>query len=494
MKTIETWMTLSKVTFGTSGARGKVEDMTDLICYLYTLGFIQYLKQHYTLQKIALAGDLRASTPRIMAAIANAIEDAGLSVVYCGFIPTPALALYGIQQQIPSLMVTGSHIPDDRNGIKFYTPLGEILKTDETAIKQACVAYDHTLFDANNCKHTLTPLPTPDSSAERAYIQRYVAVFSPRALAGMRIGLYQHSSVLRDIAETLLCQLGAEVICLARSDVFIPVDTEAIRPEDVTLGQQWAAQHDVDALVSMDGDGDRPLIGDAQGRWLRGDIAGLLCAHIVGAKTVVTPVSANTAVEKCAWFTSVRRTKIGSPYVIEAMQHAAQTGDAVVGYEANGGFLIQTPLSIQGQTLAPLPTRDAIIVALAILVEAKQRGLSVAELCTQLPPRFTASGRIKAFPTALSQAKLALLSSGSEAETKHAIEQHFPDFGRVKQYDQCDGLRITFENDEIMHLRPSGNAPEFRCYNEAASEARAEQMNRCCLNILATWVTPTALT
>ena len=480
MKTIEQWMDLSQVTFGTSGARGKVEDMTDAICYLYTLGFIQYLAQKQTLHSIALGGDLRASTPRIMAAIANAIEDANLSVVHCGFIPTPALALYGIQQKIPSMMVTGSHIPDDRNGIKFYTAEGEILKADEIGIKQQAVTCPAHLRS--------TALPEANPAAERAYISRYVDAFGATALTGMRIGLYQHSSVLRDIAEQILTQLGAAVICLARSDTFIPVDTEAIRPEDIELGKRWATQYSLDALVSMDGDGDRPLIGDAQGRWLRGDIAGLLCAHILRVKTVVTPISANTAVEKCEWFQSVQRTRIGSPYVIAAMQEAATTCDSVAGYEANGGFLIQTPLSIQQRTLAPLPTRDAIIVALTLLVEAKQRDLSIADLCAQLPQRYTASGRVKDFPSALSNAKLSAMVFDQASQTKHAIEQHFPDFGAVKAFDQCDGLRIIFESDEIVHLRPSGNAPEFRCYNEATSETRAEQMNQQCLATLTAWL------
>ena len=53
--------------------------------------------------------------------------------------------------------------------------------------------------------------------------------------------------------------------------------------------------------------------------------------------------------------------------------------------------------------------------------------------------------------------------------------------------DQTDGLRITFENDEVIHLRPSGNAPELRCYNEAASPERALLLNRECLSRLAGW-------
>ena len=48
--------------------------------------------------------------------------------------------------------------------------------------------------------------------------------------------------------------------------------------------------------------------------------------------------------------------------------------------------------------------------------------------------------------------------------------------GKVRGLNRVDGLRITFENDEIMHLRPSGNAPEFRCYAEADSKQRAQRL------------------
>ncbi len=64
----------------------------------------------------------------------TALKHAGLVPVDCGFIPTPALALYAMSRKRASLMVTGSHIPADRNGIKFYRPDGEIDKNDELHI------------------------------------------------------------------------------------------------------------------------------------------------------------------------------------------------------------------------------------------------------------------------------------------------------------------------------------------------------------------------
>ena len=53
--------------------------------------------------------------------------------------------------------------------------------------------------------------------------------------------------------------------------------------------------------------------------------------------------------------------------------------------------------------------------------------------------------------------------------------------------DTTDGLRITFSNDEILHLRPSGNAPELRCYTEADTEARAAAINAIGIKVLETW-------
>ena len=68
------------------------------------------------------------------------------------------------------------------------------------------------------------------------------------------------------------------------------------------------------------------------------------------------------------------------------------------------------------------------------------------------------------------------------------IEQAFGDLcGRVSDTDTTDGLRISFENGEIIHLRPSGNAPELRCYNEADSPERARALNTACLAVLSAW-------
>ncbi|MES9970385.1 MAG: phosphomannomutase [Candidatus Thiodiazotropha sp.] len=490
---IATLMEQSEVKFGTSGARGLVEAMTDRVCFAYTYAFLDYLHADGVIAKgdaVAFAGDLRPSTPRIMAAVCKAIIECGYTPINCGFIPSPAVALFGLKQGIATIMVTGSHIPDDRNGIKFNKPDGEILKQDEAGIRQQQIELDESLFRGQDFATPLE-LPAQEGGAREGYIRRYLDCLGSDALAGFSVGVYEHSGVARSILTQILEAVGAKVVRLGFSDSFVPVDTEAIRAEDVKLAREWSQTHNLDSIVSTDGDGDRPLISDEHGQWLRGDVAGILCADYLNARWIVTPVSCNSALELSEKFAGVIRTRIGSPFVIEGMQSLLEQGrTAVAGYEANGGFLTADKLLLNGRELDPLPTRDAVIVILSLLMHAKSQGLSLSELVHQLPPRFTYSDRLKAFPTALSQRMLIRFQTGDPAEDGRAVEQEFDTvFGRVAGIDHTDGVRITFTDGDIVHLRPSGNAPEMRCYTESVSEARAQEMNRSCINHLEKWRT-----
>lgn len=489
---IETLMSQSGVVFGTSGVRGLVSDMTDKVCFAYVSGFLQHVSQQNLLPpagKVGIAGDLRESSPRIIKAAVAACEQMGFEPVFYGLIPSPAIALYGIYQQIPTIMVTGSHIPDDRNGIKFNLPSGEILKQDEVQIKQQTVTIEDALFDASG--YFLKPVTNlmADDAAYQHYVDRYLSFFPTACLKGKHIGLYEHSSVAREVFKAILEQLGAKVTSLGRSDKFVSVDTEAIRPEDVTLAKRWAQEQNFDCIVSTDGDADRPLISDEGGEWLRGDIAGILCASYLGADIVVTPVSCNSAVEQSQLFKQVDRTRIGSPYVISAMQQVASAApDAVVvGYEANGGFLQQTTISDNGQSLSPLPTRDAVIVALSVMMAAFNSEMTISELVQTLPARYTYSDRLKSFPTTLSQSRLADFVSGDWQQDRDNIQKAFPFISRPVSVDSTDGVRISLENQDVVHLRPSGNAPELRCYTESGTPEAAKTLNQECLQQMASW-------
>lgn len=457
---IQKLMDASGVRFGTSGARGLVADMTSEVCFAYTSAFLKAVSA--TSGSVALAMDLRPSSPSIAAACAAAIEHAGLSVDFCGAIPTPALACYAQSQGLPGLMVTGSHIPFDRNGIKFYASTGEITKADEANISRAVVSVP--------VMGQLRALPQVNRSAYRSYIERHLQFFPPDCLTGMRLGLYEHSSVARDLLREILELLGAQVISLGRTEEFVPIDTEAVNDADIQQARRWAEHYAFDAILSTDGDGDRPLLGDEQGNWFRGDISGILCARYLGAHAVATTVSCNTALELCTSFAKVIRTRIGSPFVIEGIGQLVKSGQRnVVGFEPNGGFLVGSALEKSGRVLAPLLTRDAVLPILCLLSMAREIGCRVSELPMGLPARFTASDRLQNFPTATSHTILAELTVSNAA-----IDELLAGLcGPVTGLDHTDGLRIFLEYGEIVHFRPSGNAPELRCYAESASQERS---------------------
>lgn len=457
------------VVFGTSGARGLVVDFTPNVCAAFTHAFISVIRREFNVKKMALAIDNRPSSPAMAQACAAAMIQVGIEPVYYGVIPTPALAYKAMQDKIPSIMVTGSHIPFDRNGLKFYRPDGEITKVDEQAI-----------LAANTNFPPLRSLPALQSSSEaaQAYCHRYSSLFSSNLLAGKRIGIYEHSSAGRDLYAPLLRGLGAEVITLERRDEFVPIDTEAVGDEEKDKALRWSTDFGLDAIFSTDGDGDRPLVADEKGHWLRGDILGLLCAEALKIEALAIPVSCNTSVVSCGRFAKVAMTKIGSPYVIAEFAELAKHYQRIAGFEANGGFLLGSDIDLDGKPLVALPTRDAVLPFLMLLALAGSG--SISSLVESLPKRFTSSDRIRNFPTEISRSILL----AATLDPQDLLMRLGINSVTIKDIDNTDGLRLTLSDGRIIHLRPSGNAPELRCYVEADSTITASNMVRSILTVL----------
>lgn len=456
----------SGIAFGTSGARGLVKNFTADVNAAFAIAFISAIENEFTFDTVAIAIDNRPSSYAIAQACAEALKQRDLNVIYYGIVPTPALAYKAMQDGMPCIMVTGSHIPFDRNGLKFYRPNGEITKADEQAIltsKALITTLTQTLAEL-----TLAP------NASEAYIERYTSLFSADTLKGKKVGIYEHSSAGRDIYKALFEQLGAEVISLGRSDKFVPIDTEAVSEEDKQKALNWSKEYGFNAIFSTDGDGDRPLIADENGCWLRGDILGLLCSQLLNIEALATPVSCNTAIEKSATFKQVKRTKIGSPYVIAEFEQLAEQYTSVAGFEANGGYLLGSDVTLNGKTLKALPTRDALLPALVLLAQPKR----VSELLAKLPQRFTASDRIKDF----AKEKSLKLIHSFKNDASHFLS--FLGYKGGYSINTIDGLRITLECGDIVHLRPSGNAPELRCYAESSSKQSSNELVANALNYI----------
>ena len=439
------------VKFGTSGLRALVIDLSFEAVFDYCFAFLKTCD--FESRVVFIAHDLRPSSPDISKAAIAACHACGFEPVELGQVPTPALALRAIEESALGIMITGSHIPFDRNGVKFYLPSGEITKKDETAI----LGFDPSAIETRN--RAQQPSKTADGIAP--YLERAKSLFHHPDLSGLRVGVYQHSAVGRDALTQILRALGAFVVELGRSESFVPIDTEAVSEDDEEMARHWADEHNLDAVVSTDGDGDRPWICDDGGRFLRGDILGILTAKALAAEHVVTPINCNTALELSGYFQSTSRTRIGSPYVIEGMENLqAQGKTKVVGFEANGGFLIGDGF----EGFSQLPTRDALTPILALLNLMQSSKASIGEMIASLPQRFTVSDRIQNMPTKLSQNMIAKLENLDHAQAFFApIIQ-----SAIEDYNSIDGARFKFASGEYIHLRPSGNAPELRCYVEAS--------------------------
>ncbi len=534
--------------FGTSGVRALVSDLTDLEVYCLTMGALRYFESSNKLSltinsqhgiKIPVACDLRPSSDRLVKATAKAIIDAGYQVDYQGKIPTPALTFYALQQGIASFIITGSHIPADRNGQKPNRCDGEVLKADEQGIVANVnnirellfnQAAEESIFDEDGMiKQAFTvSIPESNNAAIEAYKQRYQAVFSADGLKGKRFLFFQYSAVGRDLIPEILRNCGAEVIETGRSEEFIPIDTEAISQNHLQMLEKLLTENlakgRFDAIISTDGDSDRSLViavdsenAGAQLQFIPGDLLGITVADYLQVDSVSIPISSNPAVHEFFSEKGVKtqKTRIGSPFVIAAMQQALDAGfKRVVSWEANGGFLIGSDISVNGTQLKALPTRDAVLPILAALYDASEKGISLSELFTRLPKWYGKAGLIDDFPQQVSQKILATFKpvnekiTTTEFHTDRIIAKDLDDqileewllsedqakdtqakrerlssvftrklgFSQINAINTLDGIRCFFDNGEIAHIRPSGNAPQLRIYAHARSQQRADEI------------------
>jgi phosphomannomutase len=533
-----------------------VRHLTQLEVYVNALAELEYLSSLPVAsggirpgQEFYIGYDLRPSSTRrvveqggrgeIAQAIERAIRDAGLRPVNLGALPAPALAYHAWLRQRGGMMITGSHIPFDRNGYKTNSARGELLKEDETPIARLVAEvrarlmsqpHDRSLFDASGMFKTGPVALSPEASEGRVgYVRRYTDFFPGQPLTGMRLLVYQHSAVGRDLLLDLVRELGAEAFPAGRSETFVPIDTEAVNAQQLQViealaHEAWQRHGPLDAVISTDGDSDRPLLlgvlpptaggsgpPRSQVRFFGGDLVGLVVAEFLGADAVVVPISCNDAIDRGPRRERVEpKTRIGSPYVIAGMEKAQRRGRRVIcGWEANGGFLVGSDIEWGGRRLTALPTRDAVLPILGVLLRMAATRSPMTAVFDRLPQRFSRAALLRQFPRPVSQAIVrhftpsaseiadvqfagqevrvtdaeghAIVAADTHRHSLVALRRELAEyFGPTAGFDEVtrlnflDGVRLWFRNGDIAHLRPSGNADELRIYAVADSQERAD--------------------
>ena len=427
--------------FGTSGIRGDAENFfTDQFCFDIGRAFAKFLERHNAKGSIAIGMDPRKSSQRIKEAFSAGLQNEGREVFDEGIAPAPAVnyILIANSDLAGSVMITGSHIRSDFNGIKIFCFKKEILKDQEKEIEEIYSEMKEKIA----FKKELVQISKEDKANE--LYEKMLLELAETSYPKLKVVLDLGNGCQSKIMPDLFKKLGFETIIInniPEPDKFIARDTET--EEAVRELQQKVREEKADLGIGFDGDGDRVVFIDGKGNFIPGDYSGSLIAKYGDAPVIVVPINASQVVEHLG--KPVVRTKVGSSFVVEAMEK----NNATFGFEANGG----------GISKEVMLSRDAGSMTVKILNLLKETKKTLGELVSTLPQFCIYRTKVDC-PTELNPIIL-----------KKAKEE----FQGIK-IEEIDGLKIWRDNTSWILFRPSHNAPEFRVFSEAKTKEESQKL------------------
>lgn len=434
--------------FGTDGIRGRAGDLLSAPLAMqigYWAG--QVLRSQASQSAPVILGqDSRSSSHMLAAALSAGLTSAGLEVWNLGLCPTAAVAhLTAACGALGGVMISASHNPPEDNGIKFFGSAGTKLNSALQAEIEAALRHQLPLAAAG-------PVCWGQSYHRPELISRYVSFLHEPLqpgpdLSGLKIVLDMAWGAAAGIAESVFQQTGAEIIGLHG----LP-DGERINVEcgSTHLGPLKAAvkAHGADVGFAFDGDADRVIAVDAQGRVVDGDYILYLWgkrlkeADQLPAHTIISTVMANLGFER-AWKGlggELVRTSVGDQHVhAEMIKRGAKLGGE------QSGHILCHHYSLTG---------DGILTALHLAALVKDLGGSLVALVDQ---------SFKTYPQRLQnvrvedrEQRLNWQSCDPLSQAIAAAEQAMGDQGRVL-------------------VRPSGTEPVIRVMVEAANQGLVDR-------------------
>jgi phosphoglucosamine mutase len=365
--------------FGTDGIRGRVGDLLTAPLAMQ-VGFWagQVLRSNATESGAIVVGqDSRNSSDMLAMALSAGLTAAGLEVWNVGLCPTPAVAhLTSSTQALGGVMISASHNPPEDNGIKFFGANGAKLGSDlqaeiEAALRGTLYAHSVDLRHHSWGKHYNRPelVHHYQASLQAPLLNRL-------NLEGLRIVLDLAWGAAAKLAPAVFTQMGAEVICLhdQPDGDRINVNCGSTHPQFL---QTTVQQTGADLGFAFDGDADRVIAVDAQGRIVDGDYILYLWGNALQQTNqlpenlIISTVMANLGFER-AWQAqggSLVRTAVGDQYVHAEMQRRG----AKLGGEQSGHILCPH-YGVSG---------DGLLTALHLSALVKQSGTSLADMVNQ---------------------------------------------------------------------------------------------------------------
>ncbi len=429
--------------FGTDGIRGRVGEQPISADFMLRLGAAagRVLAARGEGQPTVVIGkDTRISGYMFESALEAGLVASGANVRLLGPMPTPAVAyLTRSLRADAGIVISASHNPHHDNGVKFFSAHGEKL---DDALQAAIEAELALPFRTVASEHLGKAARVTDAMARYAEFCKST-VPEDFMLGGLRVVLDCAHGATYQVAPRVFSELGARVEAIGAEPDGLNINdgVGSTHPEALMARVRETG---ADLGIAFDGDGDRVLMVDGQGRLVDGDgllwvlardwqATGRLAGPVVG--TLMT----NFALEKALGERGIdfRRSKVGDRYVHQALVE----GGGVLGGEASGHLLCLDRAS----------TGDAIVAALQVLEALRRRGQSLEQALAgyQPLPQQTVNVRIAAGAKPLDAP--AVQAARAEAEAALA--------GRGR-----------------LVLRPSGTEPVVRVTVEADDEALMQQV------------------
>jgi phosphoglucosamine mutase len=364
--------------FGTDGVRGRVGKSPITPDFVMRLGYaagsalVGRDTSVHERPAVLIGKDTRISGYMLEAALEAGFSAAGVDVMLCGPMPTPAVAYLTRALRLQAgVVISASHNPYDDNGIKFFSAQGTKLPDAVELDIEARLEQPMTCMESAR----LGKARRVDDAAGR-YIEFCKSTFpNDLDLRGLRIVVDSAHGAAYHVAPSVFHELGAEIVGVgdAPNGLNINLDVGATAPEAL---RRAVLDKRADCGVALDGDGDRLVMVDAAGTLYDGDqllyVIARHRARIQAVPGVAGTLMSNLGFEHALGRLGITlgRAKVGDRYVLEMMQDKGW----LFGGE-NSGHII---------CLDRHSTGDGIIAALQVLASLRATGETLAEACVDM--------------------------------------------------------------------------------------------------------------
>jgi len=434
-------MAAKKSLFGTSGIRGSAETLfTDQFCFDIGKTFIEFLKKYYELGPIVIGMDPRDSGPKIKKALLKGLATGNVELFDEDVTPIPSINwLMKETPIVAGLMITGSHIAPELNGVKFYAHDEEVSAEDQEKIE----ALYYGIKEKEKPPETDPPVKQ-EKRAQELYSQMLEGMIK-ESLPKWKVALDCANGSQSVVMPDLLRKLGLEIIevnCNPEED-FIARDTDTDDKAEISALKETVKDQECDFGIAFDGDGDRVVFIDEEGKFVQGEYSCSLVARDLPGDTIITPISASQVVDTLG--KKVVRTKVGSPYVVGKMKEL----NVSFGFEPNGGAV----------SAEIMYTRDGGSMTMKILNLFSQFQGKFSEMINQLPKFYMFRTKVD-----------------YRWELKEKIVSEAKNQFKGVKIEEIDGLKIWMDETTWILFRSSANAPEFRVFAESKSKEKAKKL------------------